>query len=299
MKRWLSPEMRIKQRVKQMPGVVISLVALTLGVTPPGRSQQVALDFTPPSSTTSVTGSRAIAVPARATPSAVNFTPQPSQPLRPIASPPRTIATRRQTSRPGATATRIARQVELFAGGSNSLVARTVGHAEGTRSVEGGKTRAYRGHTDPGNGVWNLGSFSFQHCQEAAYQCSKPEEADVYQLRRLQQQSQSILYQANRAGLQLTTVEHLNGIDLANQAPLAALGNPGYVALLQDAQTRGLQGEEAVLWARLYSYWNPQTQSWDAPGLGNTSYRIRADQYRRMSAISAALNFYLQENSGG
>lgn len=288
--------MRIK-RIKQIPSVIVGFVVLTLGVTPPGRSQQVALDFTPPSPNASVADRRAIAAPTRTTASAVSFTPQSPQALRPAASPPRTTAIRRQTSRPSPTETRIARH-ELFAGGSSSLVARTVGHAEGTRSVDGGKTRAYRGHTDPGNGVWNLGSFSFQHCQEAAYQCSTPEEADVYQLRRLQQQSQSILYQASQAGLQLTTAEHLNGIDLANQAPLAALGSPGYVALLQDAQTRGLQGEEAVLWARLYSYWNPQTQSWDAPGLGNTSYRIRADQYRRMSAIAAALHFYLQEKSG-
>lgn len=294
MKHWLNPQMRIKQ----VSGVITTVVALTLGVAPPGRAQQVALDFTPQSRTHAVTNSHAIAAPVSTTPSAVSFTPPSPQSPKSAASP-GNIAVRRQTARSGSTQTRVARQVELFTGGSNSLVARTVGHAEGTRSAEGGKTRAYRGHTDPGNGVWNLGSFSFQHCREAAYQCSTPEEADVYQLRRLQQQSQSILYQANQMGLQLTTVEHLNGIDLANQAPLAALGDPGYVALLQEAQTRGLQGEEAVLWARLYSYWNPQTQRWDAPGLGNTSDRIRADQYRRMSAIAAALQFYLQDNAGG
>ncbi|HEY9655075.1 MAG TPA: hypothetical protein V6C50_06255, partial [Crinalium sp.] len=36
-----------------------------------------------------------------------------------------------------------AKQQWLFAGGSGSLVARTVGHAEGTRTPDGRKTRAY------------------------------------------------------------------------------------------------------------------------------------------------------------
>jgi hypothetical protein len=191
----------------------------------------------------------------------------------------------------------MARQVALFAGGANSRVSRTVGHAEGTRGVDGRKTSAYKGHVDPGNGVWNLGSFSFQHCKEAAYQCSTPEEADVYQLRRLQDQSRRLLSQANQLGLRLTMVEHLNGIDLANQAPLAALGAPGYVSLLRAAQSQGFRGSEAILWARTHAYWNPQTQRWDAPGLGNTEDNIRYDQNRRMMAIAAALEFYdLQES---
>ena len=51
----------------------------------------------------------------------------------------------------------------LFHGGSNSLVARAVGNAEGTRTPDGGYTAAYYGHVDPGNHKWNLGSFSYQH----------------------------------------------------------------------------------------------------------------------------------------
>jgi hypothetical protein len=287
--------------LKRLSGLMVGLAVFSLGMPSAGRSQG-ALDFAPPPSEQSRTIATVGAGMVRAaiappTDSAVNFTlptsiqPPPAPKLPPLATP-------RRSGRPISAEIRMARQVELFAGGANSLVSRTVGHAEGTRGVNGGKTRAYRGHVDPGNGVWNLGSFSFQHCREAAYQCSTPEEADVYQLRRLQNQSQSLLTQAQQLGLQLTTLEQLNGIDLANQAPLAALGNPGYVALLRAAQARGLRGTDAVLWARLYSYWNSQTQQWDAPGLGNTTNRIRDDQYRRMAAIAAALNFYLQESPG-
>jgi hypothetical protein len=184
------------------------------------------------------------------------------------------------------------RQRQLFAGGVNSLVARTLGHAEGTRTEQGDKTAAYYGHIDPGNGVWNLGTFSFQHCPEAAYQCTTPEAADIYQLRRLQGQALALQESAEQMGLRLTLLEHLNGIDLANQAPLAALGTPGYVALLRQAQHQGLTATEALLWARVQSYWNPKTQAWDAPGLGNTMGTIRADQNRRMAAIALALTHY-------
>ena len=52
---------------------------------------------------------------------------------------------------------------KFFEGGGDSLVAKSVGSAEGTRTPSGGYTRAYYGHVDPGNGVWNLGSYSYQH----------------------------------------------------------------------------------------------------------------------------------------
>ena len=55
----------------------------------------------------------------------------------------------------------------IFEDGSNSLVARTVGSAEGTRQSDGEHTQAYYGHVDPGNGVWNLGTFSYQHGAES------------------------------------------------------------------------------------------------------------------------------------
>ncbi|HTL88398.1 MAG TPA: hypothetical protein VL134_03295 [Leptolyngbya sp.] len=89
-------------------------------------------------------------------------------------------------------------------------------------------------------------------------------------------------------------VAQLNGIDLANQAPLAALERGGYVDRLQQAYAQGLRGAEAVLQARTYSYLNPRTNQWDAPGLGNNVDRIGRDQARRQNAIFAAVSIHQQ-----
>lgn len=175
-------------------------------------------------------------------------------------------------------------------------MARTVGHAEGTRTADGGKTRAYAGHTDPGNGVWNLGSFSFQHCNEPKYNCSTPAEADQHQLRRLRWQAEQLRQRASALGLTLSLEEELNGIDLANQAPLAALGDiEAYPEHLARAKRMGLTGQDAILEGRVWGYWNPRTQRWNAPGLGNTEANIRHDQNRRMQAIARALQSYQQQ----
>lgn len=182
---------------------------------------------------------------------------------------------------------------DLFTGGSNALVARTVGHAEGTRSADGSKTLAYYGHTDPGNGVWNLGSFSFQHCRE--YRCTTPAEADHHQLKRLEQQAKMLGQRAKSLGIEMTLLEELNGIDLANQSPLAALGNPGYTEWLKQAHGKGLRGAEAVLWARVQSYWDPALNDWNAPGLGNREDSITHDQDRRLQAIARALTAYQRQ----
>jgi len=174
----------------------------------------------------------------------------------------------------------------LFAGGAASLVARVVGSAEGTRTPEGHRTPAFYGHRDPGNGVWNLGSFSYQHG------AASPEEADERQLKRLKQQAIALQQKAAQAGLDLTLAETLNGIDLANQAPQAALDRDGYIDWLLQARQLKLEGDAAILWARTRSFLDPDTQQWNAPGLGNTVQSITHDQERRMQAIARALTVY-------
>lgn len=171
----------------------------------------------------------------------------------------------------------------LFEGGPESLVARTVGHAEGTRTADGEKTEAYYGHTDPGNGAWNLGSFSYQHGAQS------PEAADAKQLQRLQRQAAQMRARAASLNMTLGLEEELNAIDLANQAPEAALGEGGYIDRLVEAYDKGLQGPDAILWARTWAYINPETGTWDAPGLGNTLWSIRDDQERRRRAIAQVL----------
>jgi hypothetical protein len=172
-------------------------------------------------------------------------------------------------------------------GGADSLVAHAVGAAEGTRTPTGDKTPAYYGHKDPGNGAWNQGSFSYQHAAKT------PEEADQKQLQRLARQDALLQQKAAELGIAyLEDLEvRLNGIDLANQAPLAAIAQDGggYIDRLKQAQEMGLAGSDAVLWARVRSYLDPDTGKWNAPGLGNTVDRIAHDQERRMSRIAQTL----------
>ncbi|MGB3296997.1 MAG: hypothetical protein WBA76_01915 [Phormidesmis sp.] len=179
----------------------------------------------------------------------------------------------------------------IFEGGSGSLVAHAVGSAEGTRQWDGEQTRAYYGHRDPGNGVWNLGTFSYQH------EATSPEDADEKQIKRLKAQGFELEEQASQQGVRLTLPEKLNGLDLANQAPLAALGKGGYIEQLAQAHQLQLQDEAAIAWARTQAYKDPDTKLWNAPGLGNNAYSISQDQERRMSAISQALGAYRQTTS--
>lgn len=173
----------------------------------------------------------------------------------------------------------------LFAGGSDSIIAIAVGNAEGTRSPTGQKTNAYYGHIDPGNAKHNVGTFSYQHCPA---NCT-PAIADKLQLSRLQNQALEIQRKAKTQGVKLDKEALINGIDLANQAPLAALSSGGYIDRLKQAHAKGLKGSNAVLWARTQSYFDPDRGRWDAPGLGNNHPQIEADQQRRLNAISAAL----------
>ncbi|MEM8806857.1 MAG: hypothetical protein AAGF01_12590 [Cyanobacteria bacterium P01_G01_bin.38] len=177
---------------------------------------------------------------------------------------------------------------ELFAGGAHSLVAKAVGSAEGTRAADGDYTAAYYGHIDPGNGKWNQGSFSYQHG------ASSPAEADGKQLRRLKSQAAELRRQASAKQLTLSLLEELNGIDLANQAPLAALDR-GYIAWLHQARELPMAEPDRVVWARTRAFIDPDSGRWNAPGLGNTLASITQDQERRQKAVQKAIEEYLRQ----
>jgi hypothetical protein len=275
---------------------VLSLVTLAFGTQ--AAQAETPLDFAPPDGgTTSKVASASVATPSASSSIAVNFDPPSFGSTQSFATQPSSnsqVVASQKKERPPAPAAPIASATsdqDIFAGGSNSLVARTVGSAEGTRTPEGHKTPAYHGHTDPGNGVWNLGSFSYQH------EATGPEDADKKQLARLERQDQSLQQHASRLGVpeyESDLTVRLNGIDLANQSPAAALAEDGggYVDRLKQAQEMGLQGSEAVLWARVRSFLDPDTNRWNAPGLGNTVDGISHDQARRMDAIASALEIY-------
>lgn len=210
----------------------------------------------------------------------------------------RETATTEAKPMPSAHATSI--QLQLFEGGSESLVARTVGAAEGTRAADGSKTPNYYGHIDPGNGVWNRGTFSYQFGNQENL---SPDEADRRQLAKIKRIYESvILPKAEKFGIApLTIAEEINGIDLINQAPLTVTEAGGYIERLAEVKKKGLSGEAAILEARVLAFWDPDFGGWDAPGLRayddiSKEESIRRDQNRRMSMISQALAFYEQQN---
>ena len=158
-----------------------------------------------------------------------------------------------------------------------------IGMAEGTRTVDGGKTSAYWGHTDPGNGKQNLGSFSYQHG------ASSPEQADALQLQRMYPYITAMQAFASDNGMSLSPLELVAGIDLATQAPLAA---QNYLANLKEAKAQGFTGMEAIFEARSYSYINPYNGQLEASGFGNDWGRLRFDQARRIAEIHYVLGSY-------
>ncbi|MBD1822926.1 hypothetical protein H6F51_10540 [Cyanobacteria bacterium FACHB-DQ100] len=155
--------------------------------------------------------------------------------------------------------------------------------AEGNCTATGQLTRYAAGHSDPGNGAWNVGRFSSQHGDS-------PGEADQKQLARLRSQGERLLNTAKREKVSLNVEEIINAVDLANQSPLAALDpQGGYVHRLKQCRHQGKQGKAAVLCARTRSYRNPVTGVLEAPGLGNSPARVNRDQQRRIDAISDVL----------
>lgn len=295
--------------------MAMGLLASTLGIAMPARANDPALTFELPPRDAFLSDSAgglaaAVSVPAAEIPSRAPVQPLPPAPdiALTAATPPQlspklseqtheapvtpltfalpVVSRSRSLSPQAPSRSEMPSPTALFAGGSDSLVARAVGSAEGTRTPEGDRTKAYYGHTDPGNGVWNLGSFSYQHGAES------PEQADVKQLQRLQAQLATLQQKANALGIQLSLEETLNGVDLANQSPRAALDRGGYVERLKQARDMGFSGEDAILWARVRSYLDPDTQQWSAPGLGNTLESITHDQDRRMRQVNRAIAAY-------
>jgi murein DD-endopeptidase MepM/ murein hydrolase activator NlpD len=160
---------------------------------------------------------------------------------------------------------------QMFEGGADSLVAIAVGNAEGTRTPDGGKTSAYGSHADPGNGVTNMGTFSYQHG------AASPEAADQKQLTRLRGQLDSIAPE-----LPNDPKVWLNAADLLNQSPAAGADFAKYLK-----QCKG-----DILCARVESYQG------DAPGITKNGITIEQDQQRRMDAIDKVLALKKPTTSG-
>lgn len=148
-----------------------------------------------------------------------------------------------------------------------------IGAAEGTRNHDCSTNEHYDSHTDPGNGVTNQGSFSYQHGADS------PKQADEKQMVRLRRAEADIQAKSQaKFGRELSTPALAAALDLWNQAPLAG---DDFVGHLTTATPTG----EQIVEARAKSYVNPNTGQLDAPGLGNDSGRVEEDQARRTGEV--------------
>lgn len=176
----------------------------------------------------------------------------------------------------------------FFKGGSNSPAAVVVGTSEGNRTPQGGFTASYKGHTDPGNGARNIGSFSYQVKQGGA---TTPQQADALWNQKLAAQMPAYQKAAKEAGLDPNNARlAANFADLYTQAPLAATGRGGFLDQMKTMARNGGPTPDNILAARMKSYVDPSTGRLDAPGFGNSPDRLRADQQRRMGALDSALS---------
>lgn len=156
---------------------------------------------------------------------------------------------------------------------SDTEIVCSIGAAEGTRDLNCNPNQHYSGHTDPGNGASNLGSFSYQHG------ASSPEDADKKQMRRLRQAEGDIQQQAEQKfGKPLSKEALAAALDLWNQSPQAG---DDFVTHLPSAAPTTAQ----IIEARSQSYTDPATGKLDAPGLGNDPAKVETDQERRTDEV--------------
>ena len=194
-----------------------------------------------------------------------------------------------------------------------SLGSVAIGHAEGNLTATGKIRPIYYGHSDPGNGVKNIGFCSLQKYLwkdlngDGTVSFS---EAD-------QRCSQLLKGQAPKTAAKMldfgfSADRHreatLNGLDLWNQSRVAGRQFP---RRYHQARQRGLTGEAAILWARVESFRvlrGPKKGRLSASGLFRICRRspkarhlskwdcIARDQRRRVRAIAQVLKTQPSQN---
>ena len=151
-----------------------------------------------------------------------------------------------------------------------------IGVSEGTRTADGGYTKAYYGHSDSGDGNWNRGTVSGGRNSN-----DTPQQVDqkwMGQLTRLQTTVRPVLLAYGlEPGTQGFNRTMFNILDLYVQAPEAAQG------LIKNLKPVAEQGFtiEAIAKARADSYFNPETGQLEASGFGNSYQRLFQDQRSR------------------
>ena len=151
-----------------------------------------------------------------------------------------------------------------------------IGVAEGTRTPNGGYTKAYYGHTDPGDGFSNRGTVSGGRESGAS-----PEMVDQRWMGTLtsvqQKMRPSLIVMGLMPGTQGYNRVMFNLMDLTVQSPAAAQDFAGKLIEVREAGWT----IEAIAKARADSFINPATGRLDAPGFGNNYQNLIKDQRSR------------------
>ncbi|MCP9839000.1 DUF4231 domain-containing protein [Cyanobium sp. N.Huapi 1H5] len=175
---------------------------------------------------------------------------------------------------------------------SNELVAIAVGYSEGNRTLNGGKNTSFSGHIDPGNKQRNVGSFS---SQVHLHKISNPEEADALWLTKLRN---NLLPKYKQAALDADLDPNLaflwlSACDLYVQSPAAVNEKAGLLDRFSTDINKGRLSFDAMVQARVSSYFEPNSGKLNAPGFGNNLARLKNDQIRRSRAIELAIKTLL------
>ena len=177
------------------------------------------------------------------------------------------------------------RRVPIAINNRNHPIFVAIGIAEGTRTPSGGNTKAYYGHSDPGDGNWNRGTVS------GGRNGGSPEQVDRQWMGTLTSLSSSMAPVLQRLGLRPNSQGWnrvmFNILDLRVQAPKAVRD---FVSKLPQVMKQGLT-IEAIAKARADSFFNPQTGRLEASGFSNNYSRLFADQRSRAGAYDYKKRF--------
>ena len=151
--------------------------------------------------------------------------------------------------------------------GPDDPIAIAIGHAEGTRTCDGGKNKAYSAHKDPGDRRANRGTFSAAPRGNGITAAMTPEEADISYIGNLNRRMDEDRFTGDRLAV-------ANYYDLGVQAPAVL---PDYI--------KGVKSGQSIVDARVNAF-KRSDGSVDAAGFGHNLSRLTSDQQRRFDRIS-------------
>jgi len=169
------------------------------------------------------------------------------------------------------------------AGGTNSLAAIVIGTSEGNRTAKGGFNKSFNGHTDPGNGAHNIGSFSAQG-NFSKLAGGDPRKADELVLKDLAAKTPAYEAAAKQAGLDPNnSLLMATYYDLVVQSPATAQ------AFLKELPALAKKGvtQQNIVDARVKAFDNNgKTGGWHTAA---NHHKVAPDALRRTNALVSAL----------